>query len=154
VKKVIASLIVTAISTIALVSVVAYFVYQGIYLEINKASNSAPSYVAFIPAALFGIVLAPYIVTLVNHFKSLKLIKVNHHLVDKKTISPILVGYFLVCASIVIVIVYLIFDGILAKKIMNFSELGYSLSILGLVLLLFIVPIVMMIILIHEKKKV
>ena len=153
-KKVIASLIVTAISTIALVSVVAYFVYQGIYLEINKASNSAPSYVAFIPAALFGIVLAPYIVTLVNHFKSLKLIKVNHHLVDKKTISPILVGYFLVCASIVIVIVYLIFDGILAKKIMNFSELGYSLSILGLVLLLFIVPIVMMIILIHEKKKV
>ena len=153
-KKVIASLIVTAISTIALVSVVAYFVYQGIYLEINKASNSAPSYVAFIPAALFGIVLAPYIVTLVNHFKSLKLINANHHLVDKKTISPILVGYFLVCVSIVIVIVYLIFDGILTKKIMNFSELGYSLSILGLVLLLFIVPIVMMIILIHEKKKV
>ena len=153
-KKVIASLIVTAISTIALVSFVAYFVYQGIYLEINKASNSAPSYVAFIPAALFGIVLAPYIVTLVNHFKSLKLIKTNNHLVDKKTIFPILVGYFLVCASIVIVIVYLIFDGILTKKIMNFIELGYSLSILGLVLLLFIVPIVMMIILIHEKKKV
>lgn len=152
-KKVIASLIVTAISTIALVSVVAYFVYQGIYLEINKASNSAPSWVAFIPAALFGIVLAPYIVTLVNHFKSLKLIKANHHLVDKKTISPILVGYFLVCTSIVIVIVYLIFDGILTKKIMNFSELGYSLSILGLVHLLFIVPIVMMIILIREKKK-
>jgi hypothetical protein len=154
VKKVIASLIVTAISTIALVFVVAYFVYQGIYLEINKASNSAPSWVAFIPAALFGIVLAPYIVTLVNHFKSLKLIRANHHLVNKKTASPILVVYFLVCASIVIVIVYLIFDGILTKKIMNFSELGYSLSILGLVLLLFIVPIVMMIILIHEKKKV
>ena len=151
-KKVIASLIVTAISTIALVSVVAYFVYQGIYLEINKASNSAPSWVVFIPAALFGIVLAPYIVTLVNHFKSLKLINANHHLVDKKTISPILVGYFLVCASIVIVIVYLVFDGILTKKIMNFSELGYSLSILGLVHLLFIVPIVMMIILIREKK--
>ena len=153
-KKVIVSLIITSISVLFFSSLVIYLVVQGIDMELNKASNSAPSYVAFIPAALFGIVLAPYIVTLVNHFKSLKLIKANYHLVDKKTISPILVGYFLVCASIVIVIVYLIFDGILTKKIMNFIELGYSLSILGLVLLLFIVPIVMMIILIHEKKKV
>ena len=153
-KKVIASLIVTSISVLFFSSLVIYLVVQGIDMEINKATNSAPSWVAFIPAALFGIVLAPYIVTLVNHFKSLKLIKTNHHLVDKKTISPILVGYFLVCASIVIIVVYLIFDGILTKKIMNFMELGYSLSILGLVHLLFIVPIVMMIILIHEKKKV
>ena len=152
-KKVIASLIVTSISVLFFSSLVIYLVVQGIDMEINKASNSAPSYVAFIPAALFGIVLAPYIVTLVNHFKSLKLIKANYHLVDKKTISPILVGYFLVCASIVIIVVYLIFDGILTRKIMNFSEIGYSLSILGLVHLLFIVPIVMMIILIYEKKK-
>ena len=153
-KKVIVSLIITSISVLFFSSLVIYLVIQDIDMEINKASNSAPSYVAFIPAALFGIVLAPYIVTLVNHFKSLQLIKANNHLVNKKTISPILVGYFLVCASIVIVIVYLIFDGILTKKIMNFSELGYSLSILGLALLLFIEPIVMMIILIHEKKKV
>ena len=152
-KKVIVSLIITSISVLFFSSLVIYLVIQGIDMEINKASNSAPSYVAFIPAALFGIVLAPYIVTLVNHFKSLKLIKANHHLVGKKTISPILVGYFLVCASIVIVIVYLVFDGILTKKIMNFSELGYSLLILGLIHLLYIVPIVMMIILIHEKKK-
>ena len=153
-KKVIASLIVTSISVLFFSSLVIYLVIQGIDMEINKVSNSAPSYVAFIPAALFGIVLAPYIVTLVNHFKSLILIRANHHLVDKKTISPILVGYFLVCASIVIVIVYLVFDGILTKKIMNFSELGYSLLILGLIHLLYVVPIVMMIILIHEKKKV
>lgn len=153
-KKVVVSLVITSLTVLALASIVGYLVYQGIYLELNKEANSGPSYVAFIPAALFGIVLAPYIVTLVNHFKSLKLIKANHHLVDKKTVSPILVGYFLVCASIVIVIVYLIFDGILTKKIMNFIELGYSLSILSLVHLLFIVPIVMMIILIREKKKV
>ena len=153
-KKVVVSLVITSLTVLALASIVGYLVYQGIYLELNKEANSAPSWVAFIPAALFGIVLAPYIVTLVNHFKSLKLINANHHLVDKRVISPILVGYFLVCASVIIVIVYLIFDGILMQKIMNFMELGYSLSILGLVHLLFIVPIVMMIILIREKKKV
>ena len=152
-KKVIVSLIITSISVLFFSSLVIYLVIQGIDMEINKASNSAPSYVAFIPAALFGIVLAPYIVTLVNHFKSLKLIRANNRSVDKRVISPILVGYFLVCASVVIVIVYLIFDGILAKKIMNFSELGYSLLILGLIHLLFIVPIVMMIVLIRGKKK-
>ena len=152
-KKVIASLIVTSISVLFFSSLVIYLVAQGINLEINKATNSAPSWVSFIPAALFGIVLAPYIVTLVNHFKSLKLIRANNRLVDKRVISTILVVYFLVCASVIIVIVYLIFDGILTKKIMNFSELGYSLLILGLVHLLFIVPIVMMIILIREKKK-
>lgn len=153
-KKVIASLIITVVSTMALASIVAYFVYQGIYLEINNTTNSAPSWVAFIPAALFGIVLAPYIVTLVNHFKSLKLIKANHHLVDKKTISPILVGYFLVCASIMIDVVYLIFDGIFVQRMIAFTEPGYAFAILGLVHLLYVVPIVMMIILIHEKKKV
>ena len=152
-KKVIASLIMTSISVLFFASLVIYLVVQGVNLEINKATNSAPSWVSFIPAALFGIVLAPYIVTLINHFKSLKLINANHKLVNRKLLYPILTGYLLVCASVIIVVVYLVFDGIFTRKLMNFSEIGYSLLLLGLVHLLYVVPIVMMIILLHEKKK-
>ena len=152
-KKVIASLIVTAISTMTLASIVAYFIYQGIYLEINKATNSAPSWVAFIPACLFAIVLAPFIVCLINHFKSFKIIKANNSVVNRTAISPILVGYLLICASIMIDVVYLIFDGILVQRIMIFSEPAYAFTILGLVHLLYVIPIVMMIVLIHNKKK-
>ena len=152
-KKVIASLIITSISVLFFASLVIYLVVQGVNLEINKATNSAPSWVSFIPAALFGIVLAPYIVTLINHFKSLKLINANHKLVNRKLLYPILTGYLLVCASVIIVVVYLVFDGIFTRKLMNFSEIGYSLLLLGLVHLLYVVPIVMMIILLHEKKK-
>ena len=153
-KKVIASLIITSISVLFFSSLVIYLVVQGVNLEINKTTNSAPSWVSFIPAALFGIVLAPYIVTLINHFKSLKLINANHKLVNRKLLYPILTGYLLVCASVIIVVVYLVFDGIFTRKLMNFSEIGYSLLLLGLVHLLYVVPIVMMIILIREKKKV
>lgn len=143
----------TSISVLFFASLVIYLVVQGVNLEINKATNSAPSWVSFIPAALFGIVLAPYIVTLINHFKSLKLINANHKLVNRKLLYPILTGYLLVCASVIIVVVYLVFDGIFTRKLMNFSEIGYSLLLLGLVHLLYVVPIVMMIILLHEKKK-
>ena len=153
-KKVIASLIVTAISTIALVTAVAYFVYQGIYVEINKAHTSFPSWAFFIPAGLFGIVLAPFIVCLVNHFKTFKLIKLNNEEVSRDIISPILIGYILVIASILLVIVYLIFDGILVRRLMNFNEPVYSFTILGLTHLLFIIPITMIIILIDNKGNV
>lgn len=153
-KKVIASLIVTALSAIALVAAVSYFVYQGIYVEINKAHTSFPSWAFFIPAGLFGIVLAPFIVCLINHFKSFKIIKANDNVVNRAAISPILVGYLLVCASIITVVVYLIFDGIFTQRMTTFSEPGYAFAILGFAHLLFIIPITMIIILIDNKGNV
>lgn len=152
-KKVIASLIVTAISTIALAAAVAYFVYQGIYVEINKAHTSFPSWAFFIPAGLFGIVLAPFIVCLINHFKSLKIIKTNNNVTNRTAISPILVGYLLVCASIITVVVYLIFDGIFTQRMSTYKAPLSLLTVLVIAHLLCVIPIVMMIILIHEKKK-
>lgn len=152
-KKVIVSLIVSAITVLMLVALIAYLVYQGIYLEINKQSNSCPSDVMFIPAALLSIILAPYIVCLINHFKSLRLIKLNNKVVTRNIISPILIGYFLVCASIVIDVVYLIFDAILTKQLMNFADPISSFLFLGVAHLFYIVPIVMLIVLAHEKKK-
>lgn len=152
-KKVIVSLIVSTIAVLGLVSLIAYLIYQGIYLEINKLSNSCPSTLMFIPAALLGIILAPYLVCLINHFKSLRLIKLNNNVVTRNIISPILIGYFLVCASIVIDVVYLIFDAILTKQLMNFADPISSFAFLGIAHLFYIVPIVMLIVLAHEKKK-
>ena len=152
-KKVIVSLIVSAITVLMLVALIAYLVYQGIYLEINKQSNSCPSDVMFIPAALLSIILAPYIVCLINHFKSLRLIKLNNNVVTRNILSPVLVGYLLVCASIVISVIYLLFDAILTKQLMNFADPISSFAFLGIAHLFYIVPIVMLIVLAHEKKK-
>ena len=152
-KRLIASLIVTGAMIIFLSSMVIYLVYQGIYLEINKQSNSCPSDVMFIPAALLSIILAPYIVCLINHFKSLRLIKLNNNVVTRNILSPVLVGYLLVCASIVISVIYLLFDAILTKQLMNFADPISSFAFLGIAHLFYIVPIVMLIVLAHEKKK-
>ena len=153
-KKVIVSLIVTALSTIALVSAVAYLLYQGIYVEINKAHTSFPSWALFIPAALLGIILAPYIVCLINHFKSIKLIKLNNRAITRNLVSPILIGYFLVCASVVIDVVYLLFDAIFTKRFIAFVEdPAFSFATLGIAHLFYVIPIVMIIVLAHEKKK-
>lgn len=152
-KKVIVSLVITSLTVLTLASIVGYQVYQGVYLELNKEVNSAPSWVAFIPAALLGIILAPYIVCLLNHFKSLRLIKLNNNVVTRNIVSPILIGYFLVCLSVVVDVVYLLFDAILTQKIMDFSNPAFSFFVLGIAHLFYVVPIVMLIVLAHEKKK-
>jgi len=152
-KKVIASLVISILSTMILASIVASLIYQGIILEINKATNSAPGWVCFIPACLFGIILAPFIVCLINHFKSLKLIRLNNRMVEKRLLNPILIGYILVSASIILDIIYLLFDGIFVQRIMSFSDPGYAVALFGLAHLLLVVPITMIIILMHEKKK-
>ena len=152
-KKVIVSLVISSLTVLGLASIVGYLTYQGIYLEMNKQSNSCPSDVMFIPAALLGIILAPYIVCLINHFKSLKLIKLNNNVVTRNIVSPILIGYFLVCASVVISVIYLLFDAILTKRLMNFSDPVSSFLFLGVAHLFYVVPIVMIIVLAHEKKK-
>ena len=152
-KKVIVSLIISAITVLMLVALIAYLIYQGIYLEMHKQSNSCPSDIMFIPAALLSIILAPYIVCLINHFKSLKLIKSNNNVVSRNIVSPILVGYFLVCASVVISVIYLLFDAILTKRLMNFSDPVSSFLFLGVAHLFYVIPIVMIIVLTHEKKK-
>ena len=152
-KKIIASLIVTSVMNVFLIALIVYLVYQGIYLEINKAANSSPSYTSFIPACLLGIVLAPYIVTLINHFKALNIFKTNSHIFNKEVAIPLLIGYILVIASILLVIVYLIFDGLLLQKIMYFGVPGYALAIFLATSLLFIVPIMMIIILFPKIKK-
>ena len=157
-KKVIVSLMITSLTVLVLVSVIGYLVYQGIYLEIHKASNSCPSWAMFVPASLLGIILAPYIVCLINHAKVFRLIKLNNNVVSRNIVSPILIGYFLVCISVMIVNVYLIFDAIFTKQFipMNFDEpnaLAWAFFLLGISHLLYAVPIVMFIVLAHEKKK-
>ena len=153
-KKVIASLIISAITVLMLAAFITYLVYQGIYIEMYKYGNSFPSWALFIPAALLGIILAPYIVCLINHFKSFKLIKLNNNVVARNLVSPILIGYFLVCASIVLDVVYLLFDGIITKRFISFiNDPVFSFATLGIVHLFYVVPIVMIIVLAHEKKK-
>ena len=153
-KKVIVSLIISAITVLMLVAFIAYLVYQGIYIEMYKYGNSFPSWALFIPAALLGIILAPYIVCLINHFKSIKLIKLNNRAITRNLVSPILIGYFLVCASVVIDVVYLLFDAIFTKRFIAFVEdPAFSFATLGIAHLFYVIPIVMIIVLAHEKKK-
>ena len=151
-KKVIVSLIVSAITVLMLAAFITYLVYQGIYIEMYKYGNSFPSWALFIPAALLGIILAPYIVCLINHFKSFKLIKLNNNVIARNLVSPILIGYFLICASIVLDVVYLLFDGIITKRFISFiNDPVFSFATLGIVHLFYVVPIVMIIVLAHEK---
>ena len=152
-KRTIASLIVTGIMTTVFAVLIVYLVFQGIDLELHKNANSAPSETSFIPAGLFGIMLAPYIVTLFNHFKAIKILNANGHTYGKDVAIPLLVGYFLVIASILIVIVYLIFDGLLLQKLMYFNVEGYPLAIFLFHALLAAIPIGMIFILFPIKKK-
>lgn len=152
-KRTIASLIVTGIMTTLFAVLIVYLILQGIDLEIHKNANSAPSETSFIPAGLFGIMLAPYIVTLFNHLKAMKVLKANSHNYGKDVAMPLLVGYILVIASILIVIVYLIFDGLLLQKLMYFNVEGYPLAIFLAISLLAVVPIGMIFILFPIKKK-
>ena len=138
---------------IFLASLVIYLVYQGIYLEINKNVNSAPSYTSFIPAALLGIVLAPYIVSLINHFKTLKILKANNKIYNKNIAIPLMVGYVLVIASILLVMVYLVFDGLLMQKMMFFAEPFYAFAIFFATSLLFAPPVAMLLILSTKLNK-
>ena len=153
-KKVIVSFIISGLIATFLVTMIACLVYQGINIEMNKNANSAPSSVAFIPAALLGIMFAPYIVTIINHFKALKILKVNNGIYDKNVAIPLLIGYFLVIASILIVLIYLIFDGLLMHQIMSFNEPRYALAIILPIVLLSIIPIGMIYLLFPMKKKV
>lgn len=155
-KKVIVSLVITSLTVLVLTSIIGYLIYQGIYLEIHKRSTSFPSWIAFAPAGLLSIILAPYIVCLVNHTKVFRLIKLNSNVVTRNIVSPILIGYFLVCISVMIVNVYLLFDAIFTKQFipMNFDEpnaLAWAFFILGMAHLFYAVPIVMIIALAHEK---
>ena len=157
-KKVILSLIISAVTVLTFASIIGYLIYQGIYLEIHKRSTSFPSWIAFAPAGLLGIILAPYIVCLVNHAKVFRLIKFNNNVVTRNIVNPALVGYFLVCISVMIVNVYLLFDAIFTKQFipMNFDDpnaLAWAFLLLGISHLLYVVPIVMFIVLAHEKKK-
>lgn len=151
-KKVIVSFAINIFIAIFLVSLISYLIYQGIDMEIHKNINSAPSYVCFIPACLLGIILAPYLVTLINHIKSLKLIKLNNNNIDRKLLTPILVGYILVCASVIIDIVYLLFDGIFTQKIIIFSDPLFSLAVFSLIAFYILPPIILIIVLVHKKK--